>query len=217
MYCPKCGLLINGRVSMCPRCLFKIPEDMQNMADASGNGNRSNNNQDFSQSAYSQQGQQQNYNNPQQEPGQADGYGQRNYFDSRQANADEDSFFYWISQVFKKYAVFSGRARRKEYWFFFLFNLIVSLPLTLISNFSSGFGEFAYILNILFSLGILIPSLAVAIRRLHDTGRSGFYILFPLIPIVGFIIYIKYLAEDSFPGPNQYGPNPKMSSTWPNP
>jgi len=111
----------------------------------------------------------------------------------------------WYLDVLKKYAVFSGRARRKEYWMFVLFNLIITLVLALIERLVSGPG----ILANLYSLAMLIPGLAVAVRRLHDTNRSGWWILIGLVPIVGVIILIVFQAEDSQPGDNQYGPNPK--------
>jgi uncharacterized membrane protein YhaH (DUF805 family) len=139
-------------------------------------------------------------------------------------SGNPESPVYWVAQVFKKYAVFDGRARRKEYWLFTLFNCIVSFVLSLflqssLSSFIAGFmygyspslGSLGFwgILLLLYNIGVFIPSLAVGVRRLHDTGRSGYYLLFSLIPIVGAILLIVYLAEDSKPGPNQYGPNPK--------
>ena len=111
--------------------------------------------------------------------------------------------------VLKNYAVFSGRARRKEYWMFVLFNAIVSLVLILLGSLL----HFTF-LETIYSLAVLIPSLAVAFRRLHDTGRSGWWILICLIPLAGIIIFIVFMALDSQPGDNQYGQNPKgMSSS----
>lgn len=115
----------------------------------------------------------------------------------------------WYLDVLKKYAVFNGRARRKEYWMFVLFNLIIALVLGLIERLVGGPG----ILANLYSLAVLIPGLAVAFRRLHDTNRSGWWILIGLIPLVGFIILIVFMAQDSQPGDNQYGPNPKETTT----
>ncbi len=114
------------------------------------------------------------------------------------------SFTEAIQSVFSNYASFSGRARRSEFWYFFLFNLIVSLVLGLLGN---RISFFSYISG-LFSLAVLIPSIAVAIRRLHDTGKSGWFYLLSLIPLVN--LYVIYLmCKDSEPGDNQYGPNPK--------
>ena len=112
--------------------------------------------------------------------------------------------------VLKKYAEFTGRARRKEYWMFVLFNFIVSIVLGRIDAMlgtvnSLGVGY----IGGLYSLVVLIPSIAVGVRRLHDIGKSGWMLLVVFIPIVGFIWLIVLLATDSTPGENQYGPNPK--------
>ena len=108
-------------------------------------------------------------------------------------------FNYYI-EVLKKYAVFSGRARRAEYWYFYLFNFLIGFVLALISE---------GILAGIYSLGTLIPGLAVSVRRLHDTNRSGWWLLIGLIPFIGNIILIYFLAQDSQPGENKYGSNPK--------
>ncbi|MDX6381746.1 MAG: hypothetical protein QOI57_2770 [Rubrobacteraceae bacterium] len=117
-------------------------------------------------------------------------------------------------EVLKKYAVFSGRARRKEYWMFFLFNLIITLVLALIDSLTGTFSSQAGLglLSGLYSLAVLIPSIAVTVRRLHDTGRSGWWILLGLIPIIGGIILLIFMVLDSEPGENQYGPNPKATT-----
>lgn len=109
------------------------------------------------------------------------------------------------------YADFTGRARRSEYWYFVLFNFIVSILIGL------SLGVIAGLLNMpalvylayLWSLAVFIPSLAVSVRRLHDIGRSGWWLLLSLIPLVGAIILIIWHCTDSQPGTNQYGPNPK--------
>ena len=106
---------------------------------------------------------------------------------------------HWYLDVLKKYAVFSGRARRTEYWMFFLFNVIISLVL----------GFLAAILSNLYALAVLIPGLAVSVRRLHDTNRSGWWLLISLVPIVGIIVLIVFLVSDGQANDNQYGPNPK--------
>ncbi|MDP3126349.1 MAG: DUF805 domain-containing protein, partial [Thiobacillus sp.] len=96
----------------------------------------------------------------------------------------------WYLGVLKQYAVFKGRARRKEYWFFILFNLIASLLLTLV-DFMTGSLDAELgmgLLSGLYSLAILIPSLAVTVRRLHDTGRTGWWLLIGLIPLIGAIV-----------------------------
>ena len=118
----------------------------------------------------------------------------------------------WYLQVLKKYAVFSGRARRKEYWMFFLFNLIIGFVLGLIEGFTGIFsGTSQSILANLYALGVLIPSIAVGVRRLHDTARSGWWLLLAFVPIIGAIVLIVFFVQDSKPGENQYGPNPKYA------
>ncbi len=112
------------------------------------------------------------------------------------------SFVDAVKAVFNKYADFKGRARRSEYWYFVLFSGVVSAILGAIPK----AGPF---LSAIFSLAILVPSLAVSWRRMHDIGKSGAYYLIALIPIVGAIIVIIWCAKDSVPGANQYGENPK--------
>ena len=120
----------------------------------------------------------------------------------------------WYFEVLKKYAVFSGRARRKEYWFFVLFNIIISIILAVIDGVTgtldpaSGMG----LLGLICTLAILIPALAVSVRRLHDTGRSGWWLLILLIPLIGTIVILIFMVQDSKPEENQYGPNPKTAS-----
>ncbi len=108
---------------------------------------------------------------------------------------------YWYLEPLRKYAVFSGRAQRKEYWIFLLFNLIIVIVLLLVDH-KGWIGRF-------FGIALCVPSLAVAVRRLHDTGRRGSWILISLVPIIGPIALLVFLATDSQPGENQYGPNPK--------
>ncbi len=112
----------------------------------------------------------------------------------------------WYLQVLKKYAVFSGRARRKEYWYFFLFNVIISIVLGWIGNLLWTYN----VLPGLYSLAVLLPSLGVSIRRLQDTGSSGWWLLLSLIPLIGAIILLIYMVSDSQEGTNQYGPSPKL-------
>lgn len=117
----------------------------------------------------------------------------------------------WYLEVLKKYAVFHGRASRKEYWMFVLFYVIFGVIAIILDNL---FGITISILPygwiyILYSLALLIPALAVDVRRLHDTGRSGWMILIALIPIVGGIWLLVLMILDSQEGENKYGPNPK--------
>ncbi|MFF0090297.1 DUF805 domain-containing protein [Streptomyces canus] len=110
----------------------------------------------------------------------------------------------YFLDALKKYAVFSGRARRKEYWMYALFVGIIYAVLL-------GIGIAAKMvwLPIIFYVAILLPSLAVTVRRLHDTGRSGWWILFGLVPLVGGITLFVFSVLDSEPVDNKYGPNPK--------
>lgn len=117
----------------------------------------------------------------------------------------------WYLEVLKKYAVFNGRARRKEYWYFALFNLIISIVLAIVDNMLGSFSTEVGIglLGGIYSLAIFIPGLAVSIRRLHDTGRSGWWLLIFLIPLIGAIVLLIFMLQDSTPGGNIYGENPK--------
>jgi len=108
----------------------------------------------------------------------------------------------WYLKVLRNYAVFDGRARRSEYWYFILFNMIISFVLGLIDGLSGFMVGDNGILSSIYSLGVLIPSIAVAIRRMHDVGKSGWFMLIPF--------YNLYLAvQDGEVGYNQYGPDPK--------
>ncbi|RUO59871.1 DUF805 domain-containing protein [Pseudidiomarina marina] len=117
----------------------------------------------------------------------------------------------WYLTVLKKYAVFSGRARRSEYWFFVLFNTIIGFVLGFIDGIL-GFSDpdmSIGVLGAIYSLAVLIPSIAVGVRRLHDTDRSGWWLLIALIPLIGAIVLIVFFVMDSTPGENRFGPNPK--------
>ena len=113
-------------------------------------------------------------------------------------NASEyvDSFVGAIKTCFSKYATFEGRANRSEYWYWYLFTLLL------------GFVMWIPVLGWLLSLAVLVPTLAVGVRRLHDTGRSGWNLLLTLIPLVGWIIVIIFLVQKSDEYANEYGPNP---------
>ena len=118
----------------------------------------------------------------------------------------------WYIAVLKKYAVFSGRAGRTEYWMFVLFNFIFSLAASLIGILTFGI---LYIVAIVYGLAVLVPALAVGVRRLHDVGKSGWYYFIILIPIAGPIWFLVLMCTDSQPGDNQYGPNPKEQQLAP--
>ena len=117
----------------------------------------------------------------------------------------------WYLEVLKKYAVFSGRARRKEYWYFFLFNFLITIVLLVIDGMTGTLTAEAGIglLGGIYALAVLIPALAVSVRRLHDTDRIGWWLLIMLIPLIGVIVILVFTVQDSKPGENQYGSNPK--------
>ena len=110
----------------------------------------------------------------------------------------------WYIEALKKYAVFSGRSSRREYWFFTLFNVIAAVVLIIIDSIIGSGG----LLTILYGLAVLVPALAVTVRRLHDTDRSGWWVLIWVIPLGGLVLLVFALL-DSTPGDNGYGPNPK--------
>jgi uncharacterized membrane protein YhaH (DUF805 family) len=114
----------------------------------------------------------------------------------------------WFFVALRKYAVFSGRARRKEYWFFTLFYFLVLLLLGVVSELAGPGAEDALIfLAGAFFLALFLPALAVTVRRLHDVGRSGWWILLGLVPL-GDIVLLIFTLLPSQPGQNRYGGNP---------
>ena len=118
---------------------------------------------------------------------------------------------YFIDCLTKKYACFSGRARRQEYWLFVLFNLIASIIIGVIAGVLvrvTNVTAFAF-LGTIYNLAVLIPGFAVFVRRMHDIGKSGWWWLIAFIPLIGIIVLIVFCCLDSQPGENQYGPNPK--------
>ena len=120
----------------------------------------------------------------------------------------------WYLKVLKEnYANFDGRARRSEYWYFMLFNVIISIVLNILAGvFGSISGTLAMIVSGiagLYSLAVLVPGIAVGVRRLHDTGKSGWLMLLGLVPIANFYL-IYLLAIEGTPGDNEFGSNPKM-------
>jgi uncharacterized membrane protein YhaH (DUF805 family) len=126
----------------------------------------------------------------------------------------------WYRMVWQKYAQFDGRSRRKEYWMFQLVNLIIGVAFCvsiLISFFAARSLSVSIALGIvygLYALAALLPSLAVAVRRLHDIGRSGFWLLICFIPGGGLVIFV-FSVLDGTPGLNEYGPDPKAPAPWP--
>ncbi len=110
-----------------------------------------------------------------------------------------------VSICLRKYAVFRGRAPRAELWFYVLFNLILGVVAAILD--SSAFHH-AAVFTILVDLGLLLPSLAVQVRRLHDLDRSGWWLLIGFIPLVGVIVLLVWFCTRGTRGPNRFGPDP---------
>ena len=117
----------------------------------------------------------------------------------------------WYVKVLKQYADFSGRARRKEYWMFVLFNILIAVGIAIVEAVLLGLTM--GVLSMIYALAVLLPGLAVTVRRLHDTGRSGWWVLISLIPFIGVIVLLVFMATDGEQGTNQWGPNPKAMSS----
>lgn len=120
----------------------------------------------------------------------------------------------WFIKCLKNYANFSGRARRKEYWMFILFYMLLYIPFYVISMYatSQNMATLNLIVSglmVIISLGLCIPCLAVVVRRLHDINKSGWYYFMGLIPLVGGFIVLYYLLKEGDKGENLYGPDPK--------
>lgn len=118
------------------------------------------------------------------------------------------TYQYFINVITQHYADFNGRARRSEYWYFALFNIITSVILTYgigaIIGAAAGAG-----LSAIYSLAVILPGLGVVVRRLHDVGKSGWFFLIVLIPLVGVIWLLVLFCTEGTIGMNEYGPNPK--------
>lgn len=119
----------------------------------------------------------------------------------------KNKFEFYTNALKNKYAMFSGRATRSEYWYFVLFNFLISIAIGIVSGiFGKNVND---LVSGLYSLAMLVPSLAVSSRRLHDTGRSAWWLLLGLVPIVGWIVLLVFLVTDTTPSDNKYGSNPK--------
>lgn len=118
---------------------------------------------------------------------------------------------HWYLLVLQKYAVFHGRARRAEFWWFFLINGIVYMLLALLDG-ALGWGQpetGVGVLSALYTLATALPGLAVTVRRLHDGGNSGWWVLIGLVPMLGTLVLLVLLLLNSTPGDNAHGPNPR--------
>ena len=115
----------------------------------------------------------------------------------------------WFLLAFKNYAVFSGRATRKEFWSFMLFYMLIDV---ILGQFDQALGLFNKkieigLLGVIFGLLLLIPSISVSTRRLHDIGKSGWWQLLVFVPLIGWIALIAFFCRKSYPFQNAYGPN----------
>jgi uncharacterized membrane protein YhaH (DUF805 family) len=108
----------------------------------------------------------------------------------------------WYIEAWKKYAVFGGRAGRQEYWYFVLFNILVYILLSIIAG---VIGKIGASLLSLYAVAVFLPGLAATVRRLHDTNRSGWWLLITAVPLVGPIVLLVFLAQESYAVENQYG------------
>ena len=123
----------------------------------------------------------------------------------------------WFVGAVKKYAVFAGRARRKEFWFFYLFYVIFALAAAIVdavlgTEYSVAETASIGLFSSVFVIAMMLPTFAVLARRLHDIGRSGWWILIGLIPIIGAIVLLIFTVRDSQEGGNRFGPNPKEAA-----
>ncbi len=119
------------------------------------------------------------------------------------------NFLKAVKTCLNKYADFSGRARRSEYWYFFLFLVIVDTVASILD--SALFGDLSA-LYLIATLALIVPSIAAGVRRLHDTNRSGWWLLLGFIPVIGAIVLIVFFCQRGTAGPNQFGPDPLQAA-----
>jgi uncharacterized membrane protein YhaH (DUF805 family) len=124
------------------------------------------------------------------------------------------SFTEAVRSVLTQYATFSGRARRAEYWWFVLFEVLVGIVAGILDAIlGTDFGSGSGVISLLVTLALLLPGIAVTVRRLHDTDRTGWWILIALVPFAGFIVLLVFTVMDGTPGPNRFGASPKQPPT----
>jgi uncharacterized membrane protein YhaH (DUF805 family) len=120
---------------------------------------------------------------------------------------------HWYLAALRQYAVFSGRSRRKEYWYFILFNFLISIGIGLAGGAAgavAGAEGLGFAAGLVYFLAVLVPAVAVSVRRLHDTGRSGWWMLLGPVPVIGLIV-LFFMVQNSEVTQNRYGPNPKAA------
>lgn len=232
MFCHNCGQQLAEGTSVCPVCGAAVADSQQPTYTQQPQQGYAQQQQPYTQQpsytqpqqGYQQQGYQQPpYTQPQQGY-QQPGYGQQPMM-PMQANP-APSFIDCIKLFFKNYTNFSGRSRRAEYWYVVLFNAAVSFGISIFSSILTAIfrgSDAVQVISIIFSvitiiweLACLVPSLALCVRRLHDIGKGGIYLLFILIPIAGPIILLVWYTKDSIPTPNEFGESPKYSPTYSN-
>ncbi len=116
---------------------------------------------------------------------------------------------YFIECITSKYADFSGRARRKEYWMFALFYMISYVITSIVASILPE--SIGSLVLLVFTLGLIVPCLSALVRRLHDTGRSGWWVLLQIVPVIGPIVVFIFCVLEGEPTDNEYGPNPKIT------
>lgn len=125
----------------------------------------------------------------------------------------------WYLKVLRQYSDFNGRARRREYWMFTLANVLVIVAIGIVAGILGAIADFLGVIGmiayVLYALAVFIPGIAVAIRRLHDTGKSGWFLAVALVPFVGGLIVLYFLIQEGEPGPNLHGPDPKTDAGVP--
>ncbi|MBV8033320.1 MAG: DUF805 domain-containing protein [Betaproteobacteria bacterium] len=114
----------------------------------------------------------------------------------------------WYLMVLRKYADFAGRARRKEYWMFVLVNVIAMFIAAMLDSILGT----RNVLQALYWLALLVPSIAVGVRRLHDTDRTGWWLLLAFVPIIGVIVLLVFMVQAGQTTDNRFGPNPKIEA-----
>jgi len=219
VFCEHCGEQIDSNALTCPKCGAAVASQVPQ--------------QQYQQPIYQQpqyqQYQQQQYQYQYQQP-------QYQQVFTNQTPQSDHSMFGWYAAVLKKYADFSGRARRKEYWMFYLCNFLISIIPTAIIYYylftdffnninynteSAGYmptvnlGALFYICIILllvYGLAVFLPSIAVVVRRLHDIGKSGVWYFIAFVPYIGGIWLLVLMVTAGTVGPNQYGNDPKYYS-----
>lgn len=121
---------------------------------------------------------------------------------------------YWWLKCWSKYAVFRGRAQRQEYWYFVLFTVFANFACLFLDNYLGTRHPTARVglIGGIFAFAALLPTLAVSARRLHDTGKSGWYLLLGLVPLIGAIVLLIFMVQPTMIGENVYGPDPRENS-----